>query len=143
MNQRNEDHSLVGIVIVAIAVCVVGVVWWVADVTGVDMSTAGKFLTGVLLACAILGASLWWGWNNEIIHISNVWPIVLAVTWISLWCVLDYHARSSGIGAFTQLRDDDPTVWWNAWYTKVGVLFLFAIPYVLRKLRTGYWINFD
>jgi hypothetical protein len=81
------------------------------------------------------GLSLRFGHEIEIISFGTVWPILLATFWIVWWPPLDYWAAKE-FSSF--MRMEDKELWWNAWYTKWGVLAaILGGGYGLKKWRSA------
>jgi hypothetical protein len=122
MGNRNngDDGTLVLLAIIVIGGGLAFAVWQFSTLFGLDMST-GASVMGRLVGVAVLATLSWkFGDDVDVIHLGNVWPILLGMVWIAWWPALDYWAAHTE--PRFSLSDEDVTLWWNAWYTEFGVL---------------------
>lgn len=126
---RRGDTSWVTIVIGAVVALFIYLLWQFSTFFGLDMDTGASVFIRLLMFVAFVGASWWLGNDYEIIRLSNIWPIVLALFWVCWWPALNYWSSGTRLGfnAPTYGRASPSpisvdTVWWAAWYTKWGIL---------------------
>lgn len=82
-------------------------------------------LTGLILYISLSHSSSW-----SMFALGNTWPLLLGGYWVCFWPVLEYKA-SMDATAFIE-----GGIWWNAWYTKWGVLFTSVFGgYALKWLQ--------
>ncbi|VWC46165.1 hypothetical protein BAR24066_07381 [Burkholderia arboris] len=125
---RRSDDSWIIFVIGGIVALFAYLVWQFSTLFGLDMSTGASVFFRLLFLAALVGGAWWFGNDFDIIKLSNIWPIVLALFWACWWPALDYWSSQTGVRfsalAYDQsspsLMDSD-TVWWAAWYTKGGI----------------------
>lgn len=126
---RRGDTSWVTIVIGAVVALFIYLLWQFSTFFGLDMDTGASVFIRLLMFVAFVGASWWLGNDYEIIRLSNIWPIVLALFWACWWPALDYWSAGTGLrfsapayGRSSPGPISVDTVWWAAWYTKWGIL---------------------
>ncbi|KVQ69928.1 hypothetical protein [Burkholderia territorii] len=137
MSNRNNDDGIIPLVIILVGGGIAYAVWQFSTLFGLDMST-GASVMGRLVGVAILAVLAWkFGGGSDLIGLGNIWPILLGLVWVSWWPALDYWATNSEPNF--SLTDENMTVWFNAWYTELGVLIAFVSGgYLIKKLSRGY-----
>jgi len=137
MSNRNGDDWVVFAAILG-GGFVLFCVWWFSTIFGLDMGTSAKVM-GLLAIPIVLGVvSLkFFDGYYDMLRFGNVWPVLLGLVWVAWWPALDYWAAHSGYSL--SLYDEDVTVWWNAWYTEIGVLAaIIGGGFLAKKLVSDY-----
>ena len=140
---NRPDNSWVPVAIGGVAAFVAFLIWQFSYLLNLDFGTGSKVFFGMLGVTALFAASWWFGHDNGIIGLWNIWWILLGLVWCCWWPALNYWgATRTGIGPLQGLSYDQSsegfaeTVWWAAWYTKLGILaVILGIGYLAKK----YW----
>lgn len=132
MSNNNNDDSWILLVIGAIVAAIAFVVWQFATFFGLDMSTGGAVFARLVALVVITGVSWKFGEAFSPIHLRNIWPILVALLWCCWWPALDFWASQQHPSFF---NPEEVSVWWAAWYTKLGVLVvIIGAGYIGKKL---------
>lgn len=137
METRNSNADPVFFLIVAVVVAVAFGIYQLGAVLGLDFKT----MLGVLLlsatVVALAGGCLYFGRDAEFVHISETWPLLLALEYMAWWPAMNVWAAGP---LSSYMPDLYPAVWWNSWYTRVGVLAVcIGAWFFLRHRRTSYY----
>ncbi len=132
--RRNEqdDAVMFGVVVV---VAVIGfLLWTFSDLLGLDVATGTQLLLSLIVVAVVFIALTWW---LNIFEAADVAPAALAGVWFCCWPAMTYWAAAL-VPPFAR-SGADPTVWWNAWYTKWGVLAaILAVGYGWRSRQRSW-----
>jgi hypothetical protein len=135
MDKRDSGGDPALIIITILAGSVMLGIWWFSTAVGLDFRTGISLVIELIFVAVLSGLSLRFGHEIEIISFGTVWPILLATFWIVWWPPLDYWAAKE-FSSF--MRMEDKELWWNAWYTKWGVLAaILGGGYGLKKWRSA------
>ncbi|WP_066338963.1 hypothetical protein [Azohydromonas lata] len=137
MNTRSSNADPVLFLIVAVVVAAAFGIYQLASTLGLDFKT----MLGVLLlsatVVALAGLCVYFGRDAEFVHISETWPLLLALEYMAWWPAMNVWAAGP-LSAY--MPDFYPVVWWNAWYTRAGVLAVcIGAWFLLRHRRTSYY----
>lgn len=114
------DGSWIGFVAIILAAVFFYVLWLFAKAFGLDIKTSfsviGRHVVFIILVVAAYYSS---DFGLDIFRIGNAWPILLGILWTCWWPALDYWAIKD-VPSFVDA--EIISVWWDAWYTKWGVL---------------------
>ena len=117
---NNDDDWIFWAIAFAIGLLAL-LIWQFSEFFGLDFSTGSKVFFQLFLFVLGLGAVIKFGSPYGPVNFGNTWPIFLGWFWVCWWPALAYWAGKE-IPSF--LDPDTTKVWWNAWYTRWGVLSL-------------------
>jgi hypothetical protein len=132
---RNNAGDGAGIVFLVCAGFVAFGAWQFSTALGVDFAT-GLSVFWRCLVLTLTAVVAWWaGRELQVFSLGTIWPILLAMLTVCVWPAVDYHATQ----AFpTFYQSEDTTVWWDAWYTKLGcIVAALAGGYAIRAWWNG------
>ncbi|KIL03135.1 hypothetical protein [Stutzerimonas nitrititolerans] len=142
MTDRSQGQELLTIGLAAIAITTGLAVFVVARSLGVDFWTAGEFIGWMIIGLLILAGAAWNGsrshWEQPMIRLGTVWPLVLSAVWQGVFNLLRYIGSGPEVDMLGREIPSylaDPVVAWyatTAFQWSVGLLILIG----------GYGINF-
>lgn len=116
MNTRNsKDVDPIFILILIGAGAIVVGIYKLGETLGLDFQTTLSVVGRTALALTVVGVCIWFG----ILHFSETWPLLIGTLYIAWWPAMNVWAAHPVLSFDSALYE---TVWWNAWYTRVGVL---------------------
>jgi len=129
-NNRNPNEwGLICILFAALIVFSITVS--ISETLNLDLATSFNVFCRFLIMSAAAYCSLKFGDEIVFLRFSDIWPVFLGWTWICIWPALQYWA-TVGMPSFYE-PNLWPTVWWNEWYGRHGVLIsLIAGGYGIR-----------
>jgi hypothetical protein len=131
------DDSWIIFVLIGGAALVAFFVWQFSTTFGLDMSTGAAVFARLVGLAVLASVCFKFGEDVPLLSLSVVWPVLLGLLWASWWPALNFWS-SQDFPSFYQ--SEDAIVWWNAWYTKWGVLALligggFGVKKVVQDAR--------
>lgn len=132
MSHNSDEKALAILGVFAVFGVLAFTAWKISTTFGLDITTGWAVLVRLLgfIALTVLCWKL--GQEFEPLQLGNIWPILLGVLWFCGWPALDYWASQQGPAFFSQ---EEVSIWWDAWYAKVGGLFgLPSLGYLAREL---------
>jgi hypothetical protein len=137
METRNSNADPVFFLIVVVVAAIAFGIYQLAGAMGLDFKTMFGVLLMSATVLAVAGACLYFGRDAEFLHISETWPLLLALEYMAWWPAMNIWAAGP---LRSYMPDLYPAVWWNAWYTRAGVLALcIGVWLFLRRRRTSYY----
>jgi hypothetical protein len=132
MAKPDQDSSWIGPLVIVLTALGLGAVWMFSRFFGLDMATGFGVLLRLLLL-AVVACGCWkFGDDVPVIHPGKSWPLLLALFIVCWWPALDVWARHQSPRLWA---DEQVTLWWNAWYTKLAVLVAGVAGYVVNLSR--------
>lgn len=127
----NNNNDFILWVFVGVAAMIAYAIWQFSSYFGLDMNT------GFTVVCymAGLGFLTYLSYSSDYgtFEIGNTWPILLAALWLCWWPALDYRASLLAVPGY--FDSGSVSIWWDAWYTKLGGLVGIAgAGYSIKKL---------
>lgn len=132
MAKSDEDIWIITLVVVFTAI---GAVLAFSKFFGLDPGTGGAVLLSLLLWMGVTVGCWKFGDDVPFIHPRKSWPLLLALLVVCWWPALDVWARHQSPRLWA---DEEVTLWWNAWYTKLAVILAGLGGYAVN-LRRGEW----
>jgi hypothetical protein len=129
----SEDSWILFVIGVALAAFVA---WKFSAHLGLDKATGGLVLARLAVLVVVTG--LCWKLADDFppLGLRAVWPLLLSLLWLCWWPALDFWALED-MPLF--LIHEEMLPWWDAWYTKWGVLVSVAgLGYLIKKLFGRY-----
>lgn len=131
MAKPDRDDGPLALAIVFTALFL-GAVWMFSQFFGFDAPTSFSVVSRLLLLAGATFGCWYVGDDAPFLHLRKSWPLLVASFAVCWWPALDVWANHQ----YPRLwATDQVELWWNAWYTKLGVVLAGLIGYVVNLRR--------
>lgn len=131
---RDGSNNLVGwLALLGILVFVI-ISWQFKELLGLRSPEASmQIILNYIILFILIGVSVFFG--GDLAGPGRLWPVFLAIGWACFWPALNDWADQS----YPTFLGEAYAPWWNAWYTKLGILAgIIALGYTFKKWRDDY-----